>query len=78
MMIHKITPSVDCNSWLKRLDTELNEPNCQNLMKVPKVVRLQQIRNLDYKTFGTTVIYSPMSPPLPGSTKQVTNHESPN
>ena len=33
------TPSVDCNRWLKRVDTELNDPNNQNLKKVPKVVQ---------------------------------------
>ena len=27
MMIHKITPSLDNNWWLKRFDTHLNEPN---------------------------------------------------
>ena len=35
-MIHKITPSVDY--WLKRLETELNEPTNQNSIEVPKVV----------------------------------------
>ena len=25
MMVHKITPSVDYNQWLERLNTELNE-----------------------------------------------------
>ena len=29
MSIHKITPSVDYN-WLKRLNTQLNEPTNQN------------------------------------------------
>ena len=38
MMIHKITISVDYNQYLKRLDTQLNEPTNQNLIKVPKVV----------------------------------------
>ena len=37
MMIHKITPSVDHNQWLKRLDTPLNEPTNQNSIKVPKI-----------------------------------------
>ena len=31
IMIHKITPSVDYKLWLKRLDTQLDEPNNQNL-----------------------------------------------
>ena len=38
-MIHKITPSVDENWWLKRLDTELDETTNQNSMKVLKIVR---------------------------------------
>ena len=36
MMIHKIAPSVDYNWWLKRLDTQLNEPPNQNLIKIIK------------------------------------------
>ena len=36
-IIFKITPSVDC--WLKHLDTQLNEPTDQNLIKDPKVVK---------------------------------------
>ena len=39
MMINKITPFVDNIKWLKGLDTQLNEPTNQNLIKVPKVVR---------------------------------------
>ena len=39
MLIYKITPSVDYIQWLKRLDTQHNEPTNQNSMiKVPKVV----------------------------------------
>ena len=34
------TPSVDHNLGLNHLDTQLNEPNNQNLIKVPKVVKL--------------------------------------
>ena len=30
MLIHKIKPSVNYNQWLKRLDTQLNEPTNQN------------------------------------------------
>ena len=36
-MIHKITPSVDYNQWLRRLDTQPNEATNQNSFKVPKV-----------------------------------------
>ena len=39
MMILKITPSVDYNKWLKRLNTELNEPTNQTSIKVPKVAK---------------------------------------
>ena len=39
MMIHKTTPSVDYNQWLKRLDNQLNEPTKQKSIKVPKVVK---------------------------------------
>ena len=38
MLIHKITPSVDYNYWLKRLDTQLNKTTNQNSLEVPKVV----------------------------------------
>ena len=40
MMIQKLTPSVDYNQLLKRLDTQLNEPTNQNSIKVPKVGKL--------------------------------------
>ena len=39
MMIHKITPSVDYNKWLKRLDTQHNELTNQISPKVPKDVK---------------------------------------
>ena len=39
MMIYKITPSVDYNWWLKRLDTQINEPTNQYSIKVPKIVK---------------------------------------
>ena len=55
MMIHKITPSVDYNHWLKRLDT-------QNLINLAKVV-MPTIKKRYHKTFGTSVINSPMFPP---------------
>ncbi len=35
--IHKITHSVNYNSWLKRLDTQIIEPTNQDLIEVPKV-----------------------------------------
>ena len=31
--MHKITPSVDYNKWLKRLKTQLNEPTVPNSIK---------------------------------------------
>ena len=37
-----MNPSVDYDKWLKSLDTELNEPTNQNLIKVPKVVRVNE------------------------------------
>ena len=37
-MIHKITPSLDYNKWLKRLDANSMEPINQSLIKVPKVI----------------------------------------
>ena len=60
-MIHKITSSVDYNYWLKRLCTQLNDPTNQNLIKVPKVVKSTNKKGY-YKTLGTTVIKSPISP----------------
>ena len=39
MIIYKIKPSVDYNKRLKRLDTQINEPTNENLIKVPKVVK---------------------------------------
>ena len=39
MILHKITPSVDNNSWLKRLNSQLNEPTNHNSIKVPKNVK---------------------------------------
>ena len=59
MMIHKITAS---NSWLKRLDIQLNEPTKQNSMKVPKMVKPTNI----IKLVGTSVINSSKSPPFLG------------
>ena len=58
-MINKITLSVDYNKWLKRLDTQLNKPTNQNLIKVYKPTNKQCF----HKTFGIRVINSSMSPP---------------
>ena len=58
-IMHKITPSVDYNKWLKRLDTQPNEPT--NSIKIPKVVR-PQISKLHYKTLGTNVTNSTLFP----------------
>ena len=38
-------PSLDYNLWLKRLDTQLNEPTNQNSIKSPKLLS-QQMRNV--------------------------------
>ena len=67
MMIHKITPSKDYNNWLKRLDTQLNEPTNPN-SKSSKLIS-QQIRKRYYKTLGTCGINSQM-------TKQIDEHLS--
>ena len=36
MMLYKITPSVDKNLWLKRLNTQTNESTNQNSQKIVK------------------------------------------
>ena len=65
MYIHiddiQITPSVDYNQWLKRLDCQLNEPTIQDSLESPKLLS-QQIKK-HYKTLGTSVIMIPMSSP---------------
>ena len=58
-MIHKITTSVDYNKLLKCLDTQLNEPTNQNVIKV---VNLTNKKTL-FKTMETRVLIIPMSPP---------------
>ncbi len=58
MMIHKITPSVENNYGLKRLDTQLNEPTNQNSIKVPKVVKPTNKKIL-LETLGTSVVIIP-------------------
>ena len=62
MIIHKIIPFVDYNSWLKRLDTQLIELSNQNSVKVSKVIELTNKKRY-HQTLGTSVINSPMSPP---------------
>ena len=39
MIIHNITPYVDYNEWLKRLDTHLDETTNKNSVKVQKFVK---------------------------------------
>ena len=34
LLVYKITPPVNYNQWLKRLDTQLNESTNQNSTKV--------------------------------------------
>ena len=52
MMIYKITPSVDYNKGLKRLDTQLNEPTNQNLIKDIKTCKVNEIENITMKLWG--------------------------
>ncbi len=61
MITHIITPSVDKNKWLKTLNTQLNKPTNQNSVNTVKFLS-QQIRKRNCKTFGTSVINSPLSP----------------
>ena len=56
MIIHKITPYVDYNKWLKRFDTQFNEPANQNFSKYVKPNKK--------KSLETSIINIPMSPPL--------------
>ena len=49
MIIHKITPSVDYNKWMKRLETQPNEPTKQNSKEVPKVVKPTNKKKRYYK-----------------------------
>ena len=63
MIIHKVTPSVENNLWLKRPNIQLNELINQNLIKkTPKIVETTNKKRY-YKTLGTGVTNSPMSPP---------------
>ena len=63
MKINKITPSVDYNLLLKRLDTQFNESTKQNSIKGLKAVDKKRIRKRYYITLGTSVINSLLSPP---------------
>ena len=58
MIIYKITPTVDYNQWLKRLNTQLIEATNQNSLKPPKLLS-QRRRKRYYKTLGTlgTCVY---------------------
>ncbi len=49
MIIHKITPSVDHNWWLKRFDDNQNEPTNQNSIEVPKA---EEQENVTLKFWG--------------------------
>ena len=51
MMKHKITPSVDYNQLLKRLDTQLNKPTNLYSIKILK----QDFKKCYYKTLGTSL-----------------------
>ena len=46
MMIHQITPSVDYNLWLKRLDTQLNEQTNQKFTKNPQSCKANEYKML--------------------------------
>ena len=61
MLINKISPFVNYNQWLKRLDNQLNKPANQNPIDSPKLLS-QQIRDHYYKTLGTSVIDIPSLP----------------
>ena len=55
MMIHKCIPSIDYNKWLKRLDTQFNEPTNKNSIKVPKVVNPKNDENVIIKLWGLVI-----------------------
>ena len=56
-MIDKITPSVDLNQWLKRLETQFNEPTNQNSIKFVEPTN----NKTSSKKLGTSIINSPIS-----------------
>ena len=51
MMIHKITLTIDCNKWLKRLNTQFDKPTNQNSLNVPRVGEPTNKKTLFYN-FG--------------------------
>ena len=60
-MMHKTTPSVDYNEWLKRLHSQLYEPtNQRNSIKVHQEVN-PTIRKRNYETLRASEINSPLS-----------------
>ena len=61
MMLHNITLSIDYKQWFKRFDTKLNEPTNQDSVKLQKLLS-QRIRKRVYKTLGTSLINSLLSP----------------
>ena len=63
MMMHKITPSVYYNYWLKRFDTQLHKPTNQNSIKVPKVVKPTNMQ-IELQDFRDQCNKQPLSPPF--------------
>ena len=57
---NKFTPPVGYNQWLKRFDTQLNDPT--NSIQARKVVKPMNKKSY-YKTLGNIAINSPTSPP---------------
>ena len=57
MMTNEITPSVDYNLWLKRLDIQLSNSNSNSKLLS------QRIRKQYYKNLGTSVINTAHSSP---------------
>ena len=54
LMVPKITPSVNYNWWLKRLDsdTQLNKPTNQNPINFTKVVKPTNNKTLSERLWG--------------------------
>ena len=55
----QIALSVEYYKWFKRLDTQVNEQTNQNSLKVPSKLK---DKKRYYKSLGTHVMKSPMSP----------------
>ena len=68
MLKHKINPSIDCNYWLKRMDTQFDKTTNQNLLKVPKVVKPTNKKTL-FLNFGDQCNKQPIVPSLPDCKK---------